>query len=98
LEGVVVPSKVYNILAAGRPLLAVATGKTEVARFAGRDGCGLAADPDDPLAVARAVRGVLAHPERLAHMGCKSRERANAYDRVNELKNFVQAIEEARPA
>jgi glycosyltransferase involved in cell wall biosynthesis len=98
LEGVVVPSKVYNILAAGRPLLAVATGKTEVARFAGRDGCGLAADPDDPLAVAQAVRSVLAHPERLAHMGCKSRERANAYDRVNELKNFVQAIEEARPA
>jgi colanic acid biosynthesis glycosyl transferase WcaI len=95
LEGVVVPSKVYNILAAARPLLAVATGKTEVARFAERDGCGIAADPDDPAAVAAAVRGVLGDTERLAHMGRKSRELAKAYDKVKQLQNFVQAIEEA---
>ena len=69
LEGVVVPSKVYNILAAARPLLAVATEKTEVARFAERDGCGIAADPDSPEAVAVAVRGVLGNPERLARHG-----------------------------
>ncbi len=62
LEGVVVPSKVYDILAAGRPLLAVATDKTEVARFAERDGCGVAADPDDPAAVAEAVRSVHGRP------------------------------------
>ncbi len=98
LEGVVVPSKVYNILAAARPLLAVATNKTEVARFAERDGCGIAADPDDPAAVATAVRSVLGDSERLAHMGRKSRELAKAYDRVKQLQNFVQAIEEARPA
>jgi glycosyltransferase involved in cell wall biosynthesis len=98
LEGVVVPSKVYNILAAARPLLAVATGKTEVARFAERDGCGIAADPDDPQAVAAAVRGVLEDPERLAHMGRKSGELAKAYDRVKQLQTFVQAIEEAGPA
>ena len=98
LEGVVVPSKVYNILAAGRPLLAVATGKTEVARFAGRDGCGIAADPDDPAALAGAVRSVLGHPERLVHMGRKSRELAKAYDKVKQLQTFVEAIEEASPA
>jgi colanic acid biosynthesis glycosyl transferase WcaI len=95
LEGVVVPSKVYNILAAARPLLAVATDKTEVARFAERDGCGIAADPDDPAAVAGAVRGVLGDTERLAHMGRKSRELAKAYDRVKQLQIFVQTIEEA---
>jgi putative colanic acid biosynthesis glycosyltransferase WcaI len=98
LEGVVVPSKVYNILAAARPLLAVATGKTEVARFAERDGCGIAADPDDPAAVAAAVRGVLGDTERLAHMGRKSRELAKAYDRVKQLQHFVQAIEQTCPA
>jgi len=98
LEGVVVPSKVYNILAAARPLLAVATDKTEVARFAQRDGCGLAADPDDPAAVAAAVRSVLRDPERLAHMGRNSRELAKAYDKVKQLQTFVEAIEEAGPA
>ena len=95
LEGVVVPSKVYNILAAGRPLLAVATQETEVARFALRDGCGLAADPDDPAAVAEAVRGVLNAPEQLMRMGQNARQLARTHDRVNELRNFVQAIEEA---
>jgi colanic acid biosynthesis glycosyl transferase WcaI len=98
LEGVVVPSKVYNILAAARPLLAVATEKTEVARFAERDGCGIAADPDSPEAVASAVRGVLGNPERLAHMGRKSRDLAATYDRVKQLQIFVQTIEEAHPA
>jgi colanic acid biosynthesis glycosyl transferase WcaI len=95
LEGVVVPSKVYNILAAGRPLLAVATQKTEVARFAERDGCGLAADPDDPGAVAEAVRSVLDDHNRLANMGHRARELAKTYDRVGQLRSFVEAIEGA---
>ncbi len=95
LEGVVVPSKVYNILAAGRPLLAVATDKTEVARFADRDGCGISADPDDPAGLAEGVRGILRAPERLVTMSLRGRELARTYDRVNELHNFVQTIEEA---
>jgi colanic acid biosynthesis glycosyl transferase WcaI len=95
LEGVVVPSKVYNILAAGRPILAVATDKTEVARFAKRDGCGLAADPDDPASVAAAVRTALQDPDRLACMGRKSRGLAEAYDRAKQLQTFVQTVEEA---
>ena len=95
LEGVVVPSKVYNILAAGRPLLAVATQETEVARFAERDGCGLAADPDDPGAVAAAVRSVLPNRNRLANMSQRARELAKTYDRVGQLRLFVEAIESA---
>jgi putative colanic acid biosynthesis glycosyltransferase WcaI len=94
LEGVVVPSKIYNILAAGRPLLAVATDKTEVARFAGRDGCGVVADPDDASAVAEVVRSVIGEPQRLQHMSGRARELAQTYDRVKQLQTFVEAIEE----
>ena len=53
--------------------------------------------PTVPEAVAGAVRGVLANPERLAHMGRKSRDLAVSYDRVRQLQAFVQAIEEAQP-
>jgi colanic acid biosynthesis glycosyl transferase WcaI len=94
LEGVVVPSKVYMILAAGRPLLAVATNKTEVARFAERDGCGIAVDPDDATAVAAAVRSVLGDSKRSVQMSQRGRELAQTYDRVKQLKTFVEAIEE----
>lgn len=60
LEGVVVPSKLYGILAAGRPILAVAPPETDVSRIATEQGCGAAADPDKPddvTAVARASGG-----------------------------------------
>lgn len=95
LEGVVVPSKVYNILAAGRPLLAVATQKTEVARFADRDGCGLAVDPDDSNAVVDAVRQVMYDSDRLANMSHRAREVAKTYDRVGQLRSFIEAVEAA---
>ena len=54
LEGVVVPSKLYSILAAGRPILAVAAAESDAASIVREFGCGLAADPDDPAAVAAA--------------------------------------------
>jgi glycosyltransferase involved in cell wall biosynthesis len=95
LEGVVVPSKVYNILAAGRPLLSIATNLAEISRFAERDGCGVAVDPDNPGAVAAAVRALIRDPTRLTHMSQCARELARTYDRVNELNTFVKSVEEA---
>ena len=56
LEGVVVPSKLYSILAAGRPVLAVAPPESDAARIVVESGCGIAADPDDPAAVAAAIK------------------------------------------
>src|SRR5271154_6716089 len=52
LEGVVVPSKLYSILAAGRPILVVAPLECDAARIVRESGCGITADPDDPVAVA----------------------------------------------
>jgi len=95
LEGVVVPSKLYPILAAGRPVLAVAPEQTDVARIVRRTGCGVAADPDDPAAVAQAVRALARNPEQIAHMGQRAREVAAEYDRVTQLKIFLETIEEA---
>jgi len=94
LEGVVVPSKLYGILAARRPVLAVAPAETDVARIVQRAGCGVAADPDDPAAVAEAVRALARDPERVAHMGRRAREIAPTYDRVTQLQRFLQIIEE----
>src|SRR5215475_15842338 len=48
LEGVVVPSKMYGILAAGKPIVAVAPGETDVASLGKRQGFGVATDPDRP--------------------------------------------------
>ena len=99
LEGVVVPSKLYSILAAGRPILAVAPPESDAARIVLESGCGIAADPDDPAAVAAAIKELRAQPERLAEMGRRARETAAKYARVYELERFVAIVEDAaRPS
>lgn len=95
LEGVVVPSKLYGILAAGRPVLAVADAQSDAAKIVAESGCGLAADPDDPAAVAAAIRELRGDPERLREMGRRARGVAEKYARVNELQRFVGVVEEA---
>ena len=95
LEGVVVPSKLYSILAAGRPILAVAPAESDAARIVEESGCGIAVDPDDPAAVASAIRELRDDPARLAEMGRRARETAYKYARVNELQKFAGIIREA---
>jgi len=95
LEGIVVPSKLYSILAAGRPVLAVAAAQSDAARIVVESGCGLAADPDDPAAVADALRELRRDPARLVDMGRRARETAARYARVNELEKFAAIIEDA---
>jgi glycosyltransferase involved in cell wall biosynthesis len=94
LEGVVVPSKLYSILASGRPVLAIAPATTDAARIVTETGCGSSADPDDPAAVAAALVQLRKDPARLAQMGARAREVAAKYARVNELDRFVNVMEE----
>jgi colanic acid biosynthesis glycosyl transferase WcaI len=95
LEGVVVPSKLYSILAAGRPVLAVAAGGSDAARIVSESGCGISADPDDPAAIAAAILELRDDPNRLAQMGGRAKETTAKYARVDELERFVEVIEEA---
>src|SRR5437588_1446239 len=48
LKGVVVPSKMYGILAAGKPIVAVAPKETDVVSLGAKQGFAVAADPDKP--------------------------------------------------
>ena len=94
LEGVVVPSKLYPTLAAGRPVLGVAPEESDVVRVIRRAGCGIAANPDDPASVAEAIRGVLHDSEQLRGMASKAREISFSYDRVKQLKIFSETLED----
>jgi colanic acid biosynthesis glycosyl transferase WcaI len=94
LEGVVVPSKLYPTLAAGRPVLGIAPEECDVMRIIRRAGCGLTANPDDPNSVVEAIRGVLQNSEHIRNMGLRAQEIAFSYDRVKQLKIFTETLEE----
>lgn len=95
LGGVVVPSKLYSILAAGRPVLAVAPEDTDVARIVRREDCGLVVDPDKPAEVAQAIQTLKGDPARLEAMGRRARKASEKYARADELEKFVGVVEEA---
>jgi glycosyltransferase involved in cell wall biosynthesis len=92
LEGVVVPSKLYPLLAAGRPILVVGSPEADAARIVRRAGCGLVADPDDAEALAEAVRGVLYQSEPLREMSARARHAAIAYDKVRQIQAFANVL------
>jgi len=98
LEGVVVPSKMYGILAAGKPIVAVAPRDTDVAAIGEKRGFAIWADPENASQVADAVRQISDSPETLRRMGEAAQAAAIDYDRVSEMRKFVRIIEEARLA
>lgn len=93
LEGVVVPSKMYGILAAGRPILAVAPQETDAATLGARENFGCSADPDKPDEVVATVRALLADHVRLAAMGAAARRAAPRYARTAEIQKFAAILE-----
>jgi colanic acid biosynthesis glycosyl transferase WcaI len=97
LEGVVVPSKMYGILAAGKPIVAVAPRETDAVTLGERMGFSVGADPDSPEEIARVVRALANDPERRQKMSQAALAAAPAYDRVKELQKFVQIFSRIHP-
>jgi colanic acid biosynthesis glycosyl transferase WcaI len=68
-----VPSKLYSILAAGRPVLASIDLGTEVHRTLEQAGAGVVVPPDDPEAFVAALVGLLDDPSHAAALGAAGR-------------------------
>ncbi len=96
LEGVVVPSKMYGILAAGKPIVAVAPRETDAVALGEKMGFGVGANPDRPDELATVVRRLAGDPARVARMGQAALAAAYGYDRVKELEKFVQIVSRPR--
>jgi putative colanic acid biosynthesis glycosyltransferase WcaI len=94
LEGVVVPSKMYGILAAGKPAVAVAPEETDAVSIGVRRGFAVSADPDRPAELISAVRGLIGNPEKTIAMGQAARAAAPDYDRVKESQKFTEVFEQ----
>lgn len=66
-----VPAKVFDAMAAGLPV--VASAVSDLPEIL--DGCGLLVPPDDPAAIASALRRLLAEPALAQRLGAAARER-----------------------
>ena len=70
----VLPSKLTNMLASGRPV--IATSEPGTGLHAEAEGCGLVTPPGDASALAGAIARLADNPERRAHLGQAAARRA----------------------
>ena len=74
LEGLIVPSKLYGILAASRPALCWGDVDGETARELGRTGAGMAVAAGDAAGLAHAIRALQSSPNLRFDLGRRARE------------------------
>jgi colanic acid biosynthesis glycosyl transferase WcaI len=73
------PSKVYEIMASGRPLLASPDGDSALAKVVKAVGCGLCVNPGNGGHLAEAILQLYRDPSLREMMGKRGREYAEAY-------------------
>ena len=74
--GYSLPSKIYEVMASGRPILVAADPGSDVASLVESAGCGRSLPPGDPDALAEAILELRASPELRAMMGAAGRRYA----------------------
>jgi len=74
LQGYIVPSKVYGIMAAGRPFIALVGEDSEVAEIVKEFDCGILVEPNNPEALARTILELRGKPQYLEKIGVRGRE------------------------
>ncbi len=88
LAGYVVPSKLYGILAAGRPYVAAVEEDSEVAAITKKYECGLLAEPGNPMDMAEKILTFYHHRDLRKRFGANARRAALEFDRPIHVRAY----------
>ena len=98
LEGLIVPSKVYGIMAAGRPAVFVGDTSGDVATVLKTEGCGIAVEVGDSRRLAAELTALRNSPDRLQVMGRRARELAlERYTSAHAVAVWAEFLNEIAP-
>jgi glycosyltransferase involved in cell wall biosynthesis len=99
LAGYIVPSRMWGVLAAGRPVIAAAEDESETAAVVRTTGCGVVVPPGDPFRLAEAIRACHDGQYDLEEMGRRARVYAEQEtDRSIAVDRYRAVLEEVRAA
>lgn len=94
LAGYIVPSKLYPILAAGRPYVAAVEPSSEVAALTARHQCGVVVIPGDADALAAQIVALADDPARRLAMGASARDASALYARDRQVAEHARIVRE----
>ncbi len=98
LEGLIVPSKVYGVLAAARPLVFIGSAEGEIARIIRSGRCGVTVGCGDEDALANTLLQFQANPDELLDMGSRARELfLNAYTADRAAAQWLDVLGKLGP-
>jgi glycosyltransferase involved in cell wall biosynthesis len=99
LEGLIVPSKLYGILAAGRPSVFIGAADGEVAKVIREHQCGITVSVGDSAGLARQLVSMLEQPAQVAQMGRNARSVAQShYTAERAAQTWRQLLAAIAPA
>ena len=97
LAGFVVPSRLYGVLAVGRPVIVAADEESETARVVREASCGVIVPPGRPELLARAIRDAYEERLDLEEMGRRGRDWVvSEADRQVALRRYRDLLREVR--
>ena len=97
MSGISVPSRSYNAMAAGKPLLAVCDSESELAAVVREEDIGWVLPPGRPDLIVAALREARANPDLLRSMGARARKAAETkYTIGYVLEVYRDLIEDLR--
>ena len=94
LAGSIVPSKLYGVLAAGRPYVAAVERASEVADITVKHDSGLLAPPGDARALASRILELRADPAMARRLGDNARRAALHFDRPLQVDAHARLLRE----
>ena len=93
MVGVSMPSRTYNILAAGKPILALTEAGSELARVVEEENVGWVTPPADPDALMNTILTILTERSGLETMGASARSAAvTKYSMESAIEKYRQVI------
>ncbi len=88
----VIPSKLFEIMAAARPIVMTVDG--EARRLLDRSGGGVFAPPENPAVLAETIRGLIRSPERADALGRAGRLHVEqCYSRTALASQYIRVLE-----
>lgn len=94
LEGLIVPSKFYGILAAGRPAIFIGDTDGELARVINSSNCGATVAVGDAHALVQAIQGLRADRAAREQMGSRARSLfVERYTAARAARQWMEALQ-----